>query len=334
MMASMIAGVVAYAVSRGIAFERILAETELDPADLVDPNRRIPEQRMPRLWRLLACEFPDEVISIEMAKVAPLEQIFGALSNAIRFAADVRSAIHMFTRYQTVLGEQLRLTVVEHPSAVHVEMQHPMDLLDDGYAAEMSLAVATRIVRENLAVNQESLLRVEFANPPHGPISVYEDFFRAPCRFEQETNALVLDHATMHAPTRNSNPELLAYIYRHLDSVREGLRGATENRELDHIRAAIVEDAKRQEYSTKSLARRLGMSERSLHRYTKARETTVQALLDEVRLANAKQLLADPKFSTEEVAQLLGYSSDRAFRRAFERWTGRTPAQYRRTEHT
>lgn len=326
----MLAGVVAYAVSRGIAFERILAETQLDPADLVDPNRRIPEQWMPQLWRLLASEFPDEVISIEMAKVAPLAQIFGSLSNAIRFASDLRSTIQTFTRYQSVLGEHLRLTVVEHASTVDVQMYHPMDLLDDGYAGEMGMAVATRIIRENLEVSQSTLVRVEFANPPHGPLSVYEDFFGAPCRFEQETNAVVLDQAAMDAPIRQSNPELLAYIFRHLDSVRDGLRATSKARDLDHVRAAIVEDAKRQQYSAKSLARRLGMSERSLHRYTKARNVTVRGLLDEVRLANANRFLADPTFSMEEIAELLGYSSERAFRRAFERWTGKSPAQYRR----
>ena len=51
---------------------------------------------------------------------------------------------------------------------------------------------------------------------------------------------------------------------------------------------------------------------------------------DQVRMAEAQALLSDRRLGVEEVGYLLGYSEERAFRRAFKRVTGLTPAAWRR----
>ena len=48
------------------------------------------------------------------------------------------------------------------------------------------------------------------------------------------------------------------------------------------------------------------------------------------RLANARELLASDRLSIDEVAFLVGYSELRSFTRALKRWTGETPARFRR----
>lgn len=68
------------------------------------------------------------------------------------------------------------------------------------------------------------------------------------------------------------------------------------------------------------------MSLRSLQRAVRARRTTVRALLQSTRADQAQRLLRDRRLGVEEVAYLLGYSEARAFRRAFRRWTGQSPA--------
>ena len=72
------------------------------------------------------------------------------------------------------------------------------------------------------------------------------------------------------------------------------------------------------------------MSLRTLQRLTQASGFTIRQLLDEVREANARQFLSDRFHTQSAIAFLLGYSEDRAFRRAFKRWTGKTPAEFRR----
>ena len=77
------------------------------------------------------------------------------------------------------------------------------------------------------------------------------------------------------------------------------------------------------------MARRLGTTPRSLQRRVAAQGTGLRVLIDEVREANAKQLLGDSRLSIAEVAFFLGYSAETSFRRAFKRWTGQSPTQLR-----
>jgi len=75
----------------------------------------------------------------------------------------------------------------------------------------------------------------------------------------------------------------------------------------------------------------LGVSERSLRRALRADGTSFRAIVDDVRLRKARQLLRDARWSIADVAQQLGYSEPASFIHAFKRWTGVPPAVFRRS---
>jgi AraC-like DNA-binding protein len=77
------------------------------------------------------------------------------------------------------------------------------------------------------------------------------------------------------------------------------------------------------------VARRLGVSERTLQRRLSERETTFTDVVDDTRRAIAEDHLRRDKLSVGEIAFLLGYSEPSAFSRAFHRWTGAWPADFR-----
>jgi AraC-like DNA-binding protein len=71
------------------------------------------------------------------------------------------------------------------------------------------------------------------------------------------------------------------------------------------------------------------MSDRTLQRQLREEGTTFAALLTELRHEMAPSLLLDGKLAVSEVAFLLGYEDPSAFRRAFQRWFGRSPRSFR-----
>jgi AraC-like DNA-binding protein len=77
------------------------------------------------------------------------------------------------------------------------------------------------------------------------------------------------------------------------------------------------------------VAKRLGMSTRTLKRRLADQGTTFSHVLDELRRQRALLLLANRELSINEIAGRLGYTEAANFTRAFRRWTGRTPAAYR-----
>ncbi|MGD2183052.1 AraC family transcriptional regulator [Lusitaniella coriacea] len=327
MLASLVASTVQYAIARGIPMEQIAAATGLSRTDLIDPEARLPQDLVPAIWRLLGEAYPGEALALEMASAAPFSY-FGPIAHAVRYASDLRSSLQTFIRYRAIMSNRLQISLIETPPEAAVRMYHPMDEEDGGYAAEVGMALGARFGREVIGMDN-ALVRVDFAHPPFGSIRVYEDFFGIPVRFEQPCNALVFHSEALDRPTQQHDIHLFRYIQEHLDWVRERLAVPGDPPELTKIRSAIAHNAERSEYSAEALAQQMNMSLRTLQRLTQEFGLTVRQLLNEAREANARQFLSDPQLSVEAISFLLGYSEDRAFRRAFKRWTGQTPAQFR-----
>jgi len=77
------------------------------------------------------------------------------------------------------------------------------------------------------------------------------------------------------------------------------------------------------------VARKLGMSQRTLARRLDSEGLTFVGMLKELRLDLAKQDLADRDLSISKIAWLLGYQDVSSFTHAFKRWTGNTPSAIR-----
>jgi AraC-like DNA-binding protein len=78
-----------------------------------------------------------------------------------------------------------------------------------------------------------------------------------------------------------------------------------------------------------AIARQLGMSVRSLQRALAEQGTTYRHVADTARCTAAQRLLAETKLTLSQAAQKLGFSDLPAFHRAFQRWTGFTPGEFR-----
>lgn len=324
-----VASTVMFAASRGLAIDEVFAATGLTSEDIVDPDRWVAAASVAALWNLLAARYPGEPLSLEMARVAP-HRLFGPLAYGGQFAASLREALVVFTRYSEILSADLEVVLCEAGSEAALRVRHPVDAYDGGYSAELGMAVGVRMLREVLGI-EDALVRVDFAYPSHGPVHAYTDFFGVDVRFCQPHMAYVLRPGALDLPPKHANRQLFAYIEHHAQALREQLAATREPPELLRVRAAIVENGERGDYTAQALAARLGVGLRSLQRTLRPHGQSVRGLLEQARETRAKQLLGDLQMSIDEVAFLLGYSAERALTRAFKRWTGETPAQFRRS---
>jgi AraC-like DNA-binding protein len=83
--------------------------------------------------------------------------------------------------------------------------------------------------------------------------------------------------------------------------------------------------------SCERVAARLGMHPKALARQLNELDTSYRDLLEHVRREYAERFLVKKELSVARVALMLGYSEKSAFNRAFKRWSGRSPADYRNT---
>ncbi|MEO0975261.1 MAG: AraC family transcriptional regulator ligand-binding domain-containing protein, partial [Pseudomonadota bacterium] len=318
----------AFALSRGMTMEQVQRVTGVSGLDIVDAYARLPEEVVPRLWSAIGEREPDRALPIEMAQAAPLTY-FGGLAHGLQYADSVRTAVGLMIRSRALIADRLSMALHETQDHAELVVGHPADEIDQGRTAQCGAALAARMLTEMLGV-KDAILAVEFAYPAYGERAVYERHFAAPITFNGTRNALVLRADSLDAPASHANLELFSYVEQHFGQL---LRRLQQNRPvpaLGPLRQVMAERAAISDFNAESIAAGAGLSLRAAQRLAQANGTTLKAMIEEVRLATAKELLGDIRITIETVADLVGYSDGRAFRRAFKRWTGRTPSSYRR----
>ncbi|HUK63797.1 MAG TPA: helix-turn-helix domain-containing protein, partial [Dongiaceae bacterium] len=210
----------------------------------------------------------------------------------------------------------------------HATLRHrlPGDLHPPRQGAEFLIASWVRAGRAITGVDW-SPLEVRFAHAAPAVSSDHERFFRAPIRFAMGENSFSFAVELLALPCARADATLAALIDRY--AAERISRASGSGGLADRARSLLETELRSGEVSAGGLAKRLGMSVRSLNRVLVAEGTTYQALLDGLRHELAARQLTDTSSSVWEVAFQLGFSDLSAFYRAFRRWTGTTPAEFR-----
>jgi AraC-like DNA-binding protein len=160
--------------------------------------------------------------------------------------------------------------------------------------------------------------------PPHA--EAYPAFYGCPVRFATGRRALVLRRADAERALPTSNRQLAQV---HDRVITEELARLDRSDVLARCKAALLEGLPSGELSEEGMAKRLHMSRRTLQRKLTERDTTYQKLVDQTRKDLALRFLEDPRRSLADITFELGFSQQSALTRAFRRWTGTSPSDWR-----
>jgi len=320
--------VLASALTRGVTFAEVQDATGVSCDLLMNPMARPPEDVMPRIVKLMAERFPGEPIALDIARAAPFS-FFAGLAEGARYADDLRAAIMLLTRNCIVISDQLELTFHEGPEEVKLVSSHPMNQIDGGRSAEIGSACVPRLFSEFLGV-RDCIERVTFSHSPSSDLCYYVDYFGVPVEFNADEISLIIKREKLNEPIKQANIQLFKYIQTHLSGIKKQIESAKEPKELKTLRKAAAENAETGVFNAASVAAAANVSVRTAQRIAAEHGTTLQALIDQVREQRARELLRGNRNDIGSIAFLLGYSDERAFRRAFQRWTTETPSNYRK----
>jgi AraC-like DNA-binding protein len=192
---------------------------------------------------------------------------------------------------------------------------------------EYALTLGIGIIRM-MAGSDWRPLEVQFEHEPPPRTNEHARVFGAPVLFRCMGNAMVIERefCDRQVPTadRRQYPILEDYLERQLEN------RPTENRFVISVQAAIGNAMKDGEPKVADVAAAIGVSVRTLQRRLSESDVDYRALVDDTRRDLALRYLRDRRHTPSDVAYLLGYSELSAFSRAFRRWTGSTPSDYRR----
>jgi AraC-like DNA-binding protein len=309
--------------SRGCDAAALFARAGLDFAALGDPEARYPDRAIAELWRLSVEATGDPCFGVEVARhTSPTT--FHALGFSLAASSTLREAFERIVRYYRLVSDGLTIRVEELGDAYRVSAR-PAGAYGTNEAMDALLAVAVRVCR-SLTDRSFAPLRVDLARPAPPDPSPYSRYFRAPVVFDAPEHALLLGRRECDRSIPGANPELA----RSNDLIAaKALARWDQARAADRVRAALVETLPNGALSLGAMARALGTSTRVLQRRLGDEGVTYAGLLDETRRELAEAYLREGRASMTEIAYLLGFSGSASFTRAFRRWWGQAPSEFR-----
>jgi AraC-like DNA-binding protein len=197
----------------------------------------------------------------------------------------------------------------------------------DRQQIEFIMTALVRILRQ-LVKHGVSPTRVCFAHLRSRGVSEFERFFHCTAEFGARTDEVALPPLARELPVVSADPYLSKILTRHAEEALSW-RSARPSVLRSNVENAITPLLPHDEARIAAVARKLGMSTRTLARRLAAEGLSFVSILDDLRAALALRYLGEPDLSISQIAWLLGYREVSSFTHAVRRWTGRTPKQVR-----
>lgn len=253
------------------------------------------------------------------------ESSFGVISPLVSHARSLRDAIRLVSSFNSLLFDDVSVALDEHPPTASVRLEFLVPI--EPSVVELLVSGLVRNLR-SFGCSDADFHSVRFKYPRPRHYEAYNAVFRGAERFEQpftgvEIPAHILDHPHMHydaelqALLRTQAERTLDRLVRPLDFI-------------ERVRLAMSERRDKQVPDMDTIARALGLSTRSLRRRLEDEGTSFRALRDSFLYESACSMLSDPNVNLQTVAHDLGFADPAAFHRAFKRWSGLNPGDYRK----
>lgn len=311
----------------GIDVEALLQRVGLSMDALRDPDARFSPEQGLLLVQLAIEASHDDNLGLHLAQLYE-PGVFGVLDYLAASARTLREAVELLCRYERIHQNGMRTDLAidgERATLTHV-MLHPFAL--PRQVSENTLANLLVIGRKLTGVDYAPL-EISIAHPPPRDTRELERFFRCPMHWNAPHDVLCIATSLLDTPLRKPNPGLTHALEQHAHELLAKL--SVEGSFRDRVRERLYADLPSGHVSLEAVARALHMTQRTLQRRLRDEGTTHAELLDELRRGLAEDYLQRSGLGTEDLAVMLGFSDSRAFRRAFKRWTGTSPAEFRRT---
>jgi AraC-like DNA-binding protein len=315
----------AYLSARGHESSAFLRAQGVDPLIFQDPEARLPQATAASLWSAGSRLTNDADLGLHVAE-AIRPGVFGVLGLAIRTSDTLGGGLARLCRYHRFLhdGAQVRLAVAGQRAVLSHRLTIPGGLL----RAVAEYVVATWLVtsRQATGVNWTPI-QVRFPHAAPENSAEHRRVFGCPVLFGHECSEMEFARELLDLRLLEANPELQQILEAQVMAALHRLpKGAATT---DAVRRHLAGELSKGAPTLEQVAPRLRMSTRTLHRRLEEERTSYREILNEVRRELATRHLQERQLAIGEIAFLLGFSEPSAFHRAFKRWTGHAPLDYR-----
>lgn len=301
----------------------IIQASGLKKAEFANPDTRIPFGLGVELLGVSIEKSGDPALGLHAGELIEPGDL-DVVEYAARHCATAREGILCAARLIRLLHEAVDVELIEEDDRAYWRFrihgaEHP-GLYE--FMLAVNLVVARRIIGMRVLP-----LEVHFTHRVATDAAEYARFFGCPVLLGQEYNELVIVRGALDATLPLADSELRAAFEQHGEQLLARLPTAETIR--SKVKKLTIASLGEGDVGMEVIAKKLHMSVATLRRRLKDEGTTHSQILDDLRFELAKRYLRRPDLAVSEIAYSLGFSHVNAFHKAFKRWTGSAPVEYR-----
>jgi AraC-like DNA-binding protein len=316
----------ARAKEAGIDVGSLLKKASLTPHHIEDPEARLKVRDQISFLNLAANALQDDFLGFHLAQSLDLREL-GLLHYVSASSEKLSIALQRTARYSSIINQGVSLKYVDDEDALITFQYVGVSRHRDRHQIEFFMTVLVRMCRQ---LTGHPLL------PSHVSLTHWRDrtcsdfvkFFGGNVEFSANIDQVAFAPTVKQMAVVSADP----YLHRHLVTYFEeaiSRRATNRGSFLSGVENAIVPLLPHGRVRVSEIARRLGVSQRTLARRLSLEGVTFSDVLESLRSDLAERYLTDEDLSISQIAWLLGYQEVSALTHAFKRWNGQTPREAR-----
>ena len=323
-----LAAVVDALVRDGVSIDDALRDLSVTASELHSPDTRVSLEQL-----LTACQSAtrlsrDPLLPYRIGSSIHVST-YGMYGYAILCGTDFRKTFQFCVRYHILAAPLVSISFTEN-DGMGVWRIDPIlhRLIDERlyrFIVEMQIGVHLSLQRDVMGPDftpDEVMLTYSRG----GDFRLTEELVGCKLRFQQPANQLIFDAKWLDKAANLGNQTTYAAVVAMCDDLLSDLK--LRSGVSGKVRASLLQDIANRP-TLAAIAEQIGSTARTLRRQLDNQGTSFRELVDDLRSQIAMKYLRDTIMTSEDIAMSLGFSDAANFRRAFRRWTGKTPSEFR-----
>jgi len=316
----------ARAKEAGIDVAPLMAKAGVTSRQVEDDNVWLTVRGQLKFLELIADALQDDFLGFHLARDFDLREI-GLLYYVLNSAELLGDAFRRAERYSMIVNEGVSLHLREG-NEIGVSFTYAgVGRVSDRHQIEFWVISTVRACRQ---LTNRRLLpsSVRLVHRRHEGCPELDRFLGCDVVFGADTDEVAFPGTVKHLPIVGADPYLNELLIKCCEDARSHRNAGRGTLRVD-LENAIVPLLPHGKARADEVARRLGLSQRTLARRLASEGLTFESILGDLRVDLAKRYLRDEALAVSQIAWLVGYKEVSAFTHAFKRWTGKTPREAR-----
>jgi AraC-like DNA-binding protein len=312
-------------VNAGLDVSAIYARFGWDARNLPLQELRTPHRLQAMFWQTLESVTGDPEIGLHLCEKMP--PFRGQVLEYLMFSSPTfGDGAQRAMKYLRLVSDALEISTVEDAKGSRLEVVSTA--AEAPQLRHTEICVAHQLIRFGRSVTENHFkpLRVRLRCSRRASQQEFEQVFGCPVEFEAPRSEIWYDPAIRDYRSPHWDPDLLRL---HEELAEKKLSGLKRADLIERIRALFSQRLELENCELEDVARELGMPARRLRFELTRAGTSFSQLMSDFRFALARKLLSRTDEPIENIVYLTGFSEPSTFYRAFKRWSGMTPVQYR-----